>query len=85
MGTDTAISWTDSTWNPWQGCRRVSPGCDNCYMHRDKARYGQDPGRIHRSADSTFRSILSPRKFPPGSRVFVCSWCGARLPEGVRR
>jgi len=27
----TAISWTDATFNPWNGCQRVSPGCENCY------------------------------------------------------
>jgi len=27
----TAIQWTDSTFNPWIGCAKVSPGCDHCY------------------------------------------------------
>ena len=27
----TAIEWTDNTFNPWWGCTKVSPGCDNCY------------------------------------------------------
>jgi protein gp37 len=27
----TKIEWTDSTFNPWIGCTRVSPGCDHCY------------------------------------------------------
>ncbi len=27
----TAIGWTDSTWNPTRGCRRISPGCTHCY------------------------------------------------------
>lgn len=31
MGEHTAISWTDHTFNPWTGCARVSPGCQNCY------------------------------------------------------
>lgn len=30
----TLISWTDHTFNPWMGCRRVSPGCTNCYAER---------------------------------------------------
>ena len=29
------IEWTDVTWNPFTGCTKVSPGCDNCYMHAD--------------------------------------------------
>lgn len=31
MGEQTAIAWTDHTFNPWWGCARVSPGCENCY------------------------------------------------------
>jgi protein gp37 len=31
MATTTAIEWTDVTWNPTTGCRKVSPGCDHCY------------------------------------------------------
>ena len=31
MSGDTAIEWTDTTWNPTTGCDRVSPGCDHCY------------------------------------------------------
>ena len=27
------IEWTDVTWNPFTGCTKVSPGCDNCYMY----------------------------------------------------
>lgn len=28
---DSAIEWTDKTWNPVAGCTRVSAGCDSCY------------------------------------------------------
>ena len=31
MSEKTKIQWTDSTFNPWIGCTRVGPGCDNCY------------------------------------------------------
>ena len=31
MAETTAISWADSTWNPWIGCTKVGPGCDHCY------------------------------------------------------
>lgn len=31
MGDTTKISWTNSTFNPWQGCTEVSPACDDCY------------------------------------------------------
>lgn len=28
---DSAIEWTDATWNPTTGCDRISPGCSSCY------------------------------------------------------
>lgn len=31
MGENSKISWTDSTFNPWRGCTRVSEGCRFCY------------------------------------------------------
>lgn len=32
MSKDTKIQWCDHTWNPWRGCRKVSPECENCYI-----------------------------------------------------
>lgn len=37
MGKLTYIQWCDRTWSPWLGCRKVSPGCDNCYIVRTPA------------------------------------------------
>ncbi len=31
MSGNTAIEWTDRTWNPLTGCTRVSDGCTHCY------------------------------------------------------
>lgn len=31
MGDNSAIEWTDATWNAVTGCDEVSPGCDHCY------------------------------------------------------
>jgi protein gp37 len=31
MAEQSGISWTDATFNPWIGCTKVGPGCDNCY------------------------------------------------------
>lgn len=35
----SAIEWTEHTWNPVEGCRRVSPGCQNCYAERYAGRF----------------------------------------------
>lgn len=77
MAERTGIEWADATWNPWMGCRKVSPGCKNCYMFRDMTFYGRDPNVIVRAADSTFRNPLKwakNEKLKQGARIFTCSW-----------
>ncbi len=34
MANDSAIEWTNSTWNPVTGCTKISPGCKHCYAER---------------------------------------------------
>src|SRR4051812_38574076 len=34
MAQQSTIEWTDATWNPVVGCRKVSAGCKNCYAER---------------------------------------------------
>lgn len=34
MGANSAIEWTEATWNPVTGCNKVSPGCKHCYAER---------------------------------------------------
>lgn len=34
MAQQTGISWTNRTWNPFVGCSKISPGCENCYAIR---------------------------------------------------
>lgn len=31
MSDGSAIEWTDATWNPVRGCKKISPGCKHCY------------------------------------------------------
>lgn len=51
MAEQSAIGWTDGTFNPWWGCVEVSPACDNCYAREWDARFGGDHwgknGRVH--------------------------------------
>lgn len=58
MGDSSEIQWTSRTWNPWQGCAKVSPGCDHCYMFRDMRRFGLNPDVVRRSATRTFNGPL---------------------------
>jgi len=36
----TSIEWAHYTFNPWWGCEKVSPGCQQCYAETDSKRYG---------------------------------------------
>jgi protein gp37 len=38
MAENSKIQWTDHTFNPWIGCTKVSPACDNCYAENMGAR-----------------------------------------------
>ena len=39
MADNSAIEWTDATWNPVTGCTKVSRGCDHCYAERFAERW----------------------------------------------
>lgn len=39
MSDISNIEWTDSTFNPWEGCTKVGAGCDHCYAEVRNARY----------------------------------------------
>ena len=42
MGSETSISWTTHTHNPWIGCTKVSDGCEHCYAETLNHRWGND-------------------------------------------
>lgn len=71
MGSETGIAWCNKTWNPFQGCHKISPGCKNCYMFSEKTRYGQEPNVVVRSKPATFNA---PLKWLDPAMVFTCSW-----------
>jgi protein gp37 len=39
MSENSGIEWTDHTFNPWEGCQKVGPGCDHCYAETRNARF----------------------------------------------
>lgn len=79
MSESTHIQWTDATYNPWRGCRKVSPGCTNCYIVRTPPfrisgqRHG--PKRI-RGGEVTLEEPLRWNKKP-----WVCGVCGRCMTE----
>ncbi len=58
MGENSKIEWTDHTFNPWVGCTKVSPACDNCYAENWAKRTGSPElwaGERRRTAVSNWR------------------------------
>ena len=89
MGMNSEISWCDDTFNPWAGCFKVSPGCDNCYAetksemdglkiwgpHADRTYYGD----WHWGAPSDSETLA--RREGRRRRVFcgsMCDWAEGR-------
>ncbi len=70
MSKNSKIQWTNDTWNPWQGCVKVSTGCKFCYMYRDKKIYGSEPRVVSRSKTTFYH----PLKWKDGRLIFTCSW-----------
>jgi len=69
MAQQTNIEWTESTWNPWKGCHKVSQGCKNCYMFREQHRWGNDPNVVTRT-----KKFNEPLKWKEPRLIFTCSW-----------
>lgn len=82
MAAGTAISWADDTFNPWEGCTRVSPACDHCYAAERAQRFGNDhlwSGTLRRTSPANWRKPLKwndeARLSGKPRRVFCASLC----------
>ena len=70
--TNTAIEWTDRTWNPTTGCTKVSPGCKFCYAETITKRFKRNfPNGFGFAVHS--ERLHEPLKWKKPSRVFVNS------------
>ena len=73
MAEVTNIAWCDSTWNPWIGCQKVSPGCDNCYAETlmdkryHRVQWGPHGERV-RTSKANWRN---PLKWHAGAAEFA--------------
>lgn len=47
MADNSAIEWTEATWNPVTGCDRISPGCAHCYARTFAERWRGVPGHAY--------------------------------------
>ena len=95
MGDTTEISWTDHTFNPWWGCTKIAPGCDNCYAATLDKRTGGDYWDVkqkpRRTLPPNWKKVIKWNKQATEEgerhRVFCGSmmdWCDKDAPEGAR-
>lgn len=76
MAENSAIEWTEATWNPVTGCDQVSPGCAHCYAKTFAERWKGIPGHPY---EQGFRLRLwpdrldHPLKWKRPRRIFVNS------------
>ena len=76
MGDNSAIEWTDASWNPVTGCTKVGPGCDNCYAETLSERFRGVPGHPYEMGfDLTLRPerLSQPGRWQRPRMVFVNS------------
>lgn len=70
MAEETGIEWTDSTFNPWWGCTKISPACDHCYAaDLDKRTGGSHWGNVPRRRTSE-KNWNEPRRWQKKAAEF---------------
>ena len=96
MATNTNIEWCDHTFNPWEGCTKVSPGCAHCYAEARNKRFsmGMNWGRgapRRRTSAANWKlplkwnqeALVTARAGHPRPRVFCASladWLDNEVP-----
>ncbi len=76
MSDNSAIEWTDATWNPVTGCTKITAGCDNCYAERFSERFrGVEGHPFENGFDLTLRPLRldQPRGWKRPRMIFVNS------------
>lgn len=63
------------SWNPWHGCVKISPGCQNCYVYRMDERHGRNARIIKKTAAFDLplrRTRTGSYKLQSGGVVYTC-------------
>jgi protein gp37 len=83
MSDSTNIEWADATFNGWEGCTKVGPGCDHCYAEasRDKRLHRVEWGAGKPRRRTSAANWKNPERWNL-REFFQCGDCGARN-EGV--
>jgi protein gp37 len=80
---ETSIRWTELTWNPWSGCKKISAGCRHCYAETIAERFRGGPA-FPDGFDLTIRNLdkfTEPFKVKKPSLIFMNSMSDFFLEE----
>lgn len=61
-------------WNPWHGCRRISEGCEHCYMYFLDGKRGIDTSLVTRTSNFDLplqKNRHGEFKLKPGMHIYV--------------
>ncbi len=87
MAENSKIEWCDHTFNPWEGCTRVSAGCVHCYAEARNDRFGGGnwgPGKPRRrTSDRSWAAPVAWNECAVGT--WRCPDCGniEQSPRGI--
>jgi protein gp37 len=75
---ETAISWTNVTWNPTSGCSKISDGCKHCYAETIALKFGHSakPWTVPNEEENVLmkpHKLLEPYKLKEPTRIFTNS------------
>ncbi|HEX3681578.1 MAG TPA: phage Gp37/Gp68 family protein [Bryobacteraceae bacterium] len=76
MSDHSKIEWTDATWNPVRGCKKISPGCKHCYAETFAERFRGVPNHPYQQGFDLRlvpEKLLEPFLWPSPRMVFVNS------------
>ena len=63
-------------WNPWHGCKKISPGCLNCYVYRRDDSIGKDASVVTKTKEYDLPLKLNRQKeykiMPEDGVVYTC-------------
>src|SRR5437660_2613514 len=87
MSDGSTIEWTDATWNPVRGCKKISPGCAHCYAETFAERFRGVHGHPYEQGFDLRlvpEKLIEPLKWSQPRMVFVNSMSDLfhdRVPE----
>ncbi len=72
-------------WNPWHGCKKISAGCEHCYVYRIDSRHDKDSSVVKKTLNFDLpvkKKRNGDYKVVPGEEVYTCFSSDFFLDEG---